>query len=138
MELFNWQLSEAEWSLHALIFALNIALLLFTRPLLGTFQDLEEHSSKLKIFLGLNVACILLHAADLLLLGIAPGYEHYFVKLGLSLAVLYGALLGCATGRTDAARRTRVHRSDFGATLCQARDHRCTGHARAGRYHDGR
>jgi len=44
------QLSQAEWMGHGLVFALNIALFIFAKPLLNLIAPSEDNTSKVKIF----------------------------------------------------------------------------------------
>lgn len=78
---------------HGLIFALNIALFIFARPLLNLIAPDEDNSSKVKIFRALNVLVLLLHFLDLILTGATSNYHHYFIKLGYSLMIIYAGML---------------------------------------------
>jgi len=78
---------------HGLIFALNIALFIFARPLLNLIAPDEDNSSKVKIFRALNVLVFLLHFLDLILTGATSNYHHYFIKLGYSLMIIYAGML---------------------------------------------
>ena len=87
------QLSQTQWMGHGLIFALNIALFIFARPLLNLIAPDEDNSSKVKIFRALNVLVFLLHFLDLILTGATSNYHHYFIKLGYSLMIIYAGML---------------------------------------------
>lgn len=87
------QLSQTQWMGHGLIFALNIALFIFARPLLNLIAPSEDNSSKVKIFRALNVLVLILHLLDLILAGTASNYRHYFIKLGYSLMIIYASML---------------------------------------------
>ncbi len=78
---------------HGLIFALNIALLIFARPLLNLIAPGEDNTSKVKIFRALNILVLLLHLLDLILTGTASNYRHYFINLGYSLMIIYAGML---------------------------------------------
>jgi len=78
---------------HGLIFALNITLFLFARPLLNLIAPGEDNKSKVKIFRALNVLVLLLHILDLILTGTASNYRHYFINLGYSLMIIYAGML---------------------------------------------
>ena len=78
---------------HGLIFALNIALFIFARPLLNLIAPDEDNKSKVKIFRALNVLVLILHLLDLILTGTASNYRHYFINLGYSLMILYAGML---------------------------------------------
>ena len=86
-------LSQTEWLGHGFIFALNIALFIFARPLLNLIAPDEDNKSKVKIFRALNVLVLILHLLDLILTGTASNYRHYFINLGYSLMILYAGML---------------------------------------------
>ena len=86
-------LSQTEWLGHGFIFALNIALFIFARPLLNLIAPSEDNTSKVKIFRALNVLVLILHLLDLILAGTASNYRHYFIKLGYSLMIIYASML---------------------------------------------
>ena len=87
------QLTQTQWLGHGFIFALNIALFIFAKPLLNLIAPGEDNKSKIKIFRALNVLVLLLHVLDLILTGAAPKYHHYFLKLGYSLMIIYAGML---------------------------------------------
>ncbi|TVZ40962.1 mechanosensitive ion channel-like protein [Alteromonadaceae bacterium 2753L.S.0a.02] len=98
MEFLAWlapSLSQAEWWAHGTIFVVNILLLLLAKPFLN-FITVGHASSKntLRLFRSLNVVILVLHALDLALLRISDNYQHSFIKVGLSFAAIYTALLG--------------------------------------------
>ena len=78
---------------HGLVFALNIALFIFAKPLLNLIAPSEDNTSKVKIFRALNVLVLLLHFLDLILTGATSNYHHYFIKLGYSLMIIYAGML---------------------------------------------
>lgn len=93
LNFLQWNLSDSEWLTHGVIFAVNL-LLLALAPLIFCWMEPEsERLSRVKIFRALNLAIVLLHGIDLLLLGLKNDYEHYFIKLGLSLITIYVAIL---------------------------------------------
>ena len=87
------QLSQTEWLGHGLIFALNIALFIFAKPLLNLIAPGEDNKSKVKIFRALNVLVLLLHLLDLILTGTATSYRNFFLNLGYSLMIIYAGML---------------------------------------------
>lgn len=87
---FDWQLTQQQWIVHGVIFAINLLLLLFAKQLLGFFEGVSEGGdTRVSIFRALNGIVLLLHGVDLLLLGVSSHYEHYFIRLGLSLVTAY-------------------------------------------------
>lgn len=87
------QLSQSAWIGHGLVFALNIGLFIFARPLLNLIAPGEDNKSKIKIFRALNIVVLLLHLLDLILSGATSNYHHYFIKLGYSLMIIYAGML---------------------------------------------
>ena len=78
---------------HGLIFALNIALFIFAKPLLNLIAPGEDNDSRVKIFRALNVLVLLLHLLDLILSGTNTSYRNYFLNLGYSLMIIYAGML---------------------------------------------
>lgn len=78
---------------HGLIFALNIALFIFAKPLLNLIAPGEDNGSRVKIFRALNVLVLLLHLLDLILSGTNTSYRNYFLNLGFSLMIIYAGML---------------------------------------------
>lgn len=87
------QLTQTEWLGHGLIFALNIALFIFAKPLLNLVAPDDDNKSKVKIFRALNVLVLLLHFLDLILTGTNTSYRNYFLNLGYSLMIIYAGML---------------------------------------------
>ena len=88
--LFEWDLTESQWTAHGIIFLVNLGLLLFAKPIVCFFESSAgSGDARVRIFRALNVLILLLHCFDLLLLGLSSNYEHYFIRLGLSLLVVY-------------------------------------------------
>ena len=99
------QLSQAEWLGHGLIFALNIALFIFAKPLLNLIAPGDDNNSKVKIFRALNVLVLLLHFLDLILTGAATSYRNYFLNLGYSLMIIYAGMLAYSFFGTVSKKR---------------------------------
>ena len=87
------QLTQTQWMGHGLIFALNIALFIFAKPLLNLIAPGEDNGSRVKIFRALNVLVLLLHLLDLILSGTNTSYRNYFLNLGFSLMIIYAGML---------------------------------------------
>lgn len=83
----------AEWILHCLVFAVNLALFLGAKPIVVWASGGTESLPKISIFKAINVSLMALHALDVLLVGTYPEYQHYFVRIGSSLALVYISLL---------------------------------------------
>ena len=87
------QLTQTQWIGHGLIFALNIALFIFARPLSNLIAPGEDNGSRIKIFRALNVLVLVLHLLDLVLTSTNTDYRNYFLNLGYSLMIIYAGML---------------------------------------------
>ena len=86
------QLTQSQWAVHGTIFGLNLILFLFAGPLLKLI-DPGIKPSKIRMFQGLNILFFALHVVDLLLVSANSNYQHYFIRLGYTLVVIYLAML---------------------------------------------
>lgn len=86
MSWFSLDLSNAQWALHGLIFAVNILLFFLARPLLGLISAGTE---QVQIFRAVNILAFILHIADLALMGANINYENFLIKAGYTLMSLY-------------------------------------------------
>jgi len=89
------ELSNIEWLAHAAIFAVNIILFVFARPLLDIVESGKDNESdaRVKILRSLNVLVLILQAINIIILGADSDYENYFIKAGLTLMAIYVGLL---------------------------------------------
>lgn len=85
-------LTNIQWLSHGLVFAINIVLFLFAKPLIELIEVKENTATKIKVLKSLNVLVLGLHLIDLLLLAANNNYQHYFINLGLSIMTIYTAL----------------------------------------------
>ena len=95
MHSLQWllpELSSAQWLAHTLIFVANIALLVFSKPILQLVDGDRDNDTKVKIFRTLNILVLGLHVLDLVLLSLDKSYENYFINVGLSLMTAYAGL----------------------------------------------
>ncbi|SMF52191.1 Small-conductance mechanosensitive channel [Alteromonadaceae bacterium Bs31] len=95
MEFLAWvtpELSRAEWTVHTIIFVINIALLFLAKPLLNLVKVDDSNKITIRIFQSVNILIFTLHLIDVVLLRASDHYEHFFIKFGLSLATVYTAL----------------------------------------------
>ena len=95
MEFFDGLLRElvsGERPLLSFLFFLNIILLLLARPILTLIAPNQNNKTKVKIFQALNLLVIIFHVIDFALRRSVEGYEGYFIKLGISLMVIYGGV----------------------------------------------
>jgi len=87
------ELSQSQWLIHGFIFVANIVLFILARPLLKIIDPNSEKNSKIKIFRAVNILIFILHIIDLVLLRSNGAYQNYFINLGYSLMIVYGAML---------------------------------------------
>ncbi len=110
--LFEWHLSQQQWVAHWVVFALNLFLLTFAKPIFGIFDVSSDGDGKVRLFRVFNILILLLHSLDLLLLGLSSEYEHYFVRLGLSLITFYLGLffycISCYFSRRKFGREKEI------------------------------
>jgi len=95
MDSMQWlipEMSNTQWMAHGAIFLVNIALLIFARPILTLIDPNSSQDIKIKIFRSLNILVLCLHVIDLALLRATNSYENFFINVGLSLMLLYAAL----------------------------------------------
>lgn len=78
---------------HGFIFFANITLYLLARPILKLIDPQGANDSKVRIFKTLNIIVFVLHLVDIVLLGANQGYQPYFINIGYTIMLIYGALL---------------------------------------------
>ncbi|WP_158224588.1 mechanosensitive ion channel domain-containing protein [Agaribacterium haliotis] len=86
------QLTTADWLIHGAIFFVNIFLFIFAPFILKVLENGAELGARVRVLRSLNVLVFALHLVDLLLLKISGHYQHYFIRVGMSLVVVYTAL----------------------------------------------
>lgn len=89
----NLDLSAMEWLLHSLIFIVNFILFFAAKPIVTWASGGEENISKTRIFKTINVLLLVMHGLDFVLVGAYPEYQRYFIRIGLSLTLIYVSLL---------------------------------------------
>ncbi len=86
-----------EWDViylnHGVVFLLNIAVFFAARPMLSLFNYGKDISGQIKLLRAGAVVFFFLHIADLVVYQFFPIYQNYFIRVGYSLAALYGCLL---------------------------------------------
>jgi len=117
---FDWilpELSHSHWMLHFLVFAVNITLLLGARPIVNLVDPDKDNETKASIFRTLNILVLILHLIDLVLLSLNKSYEHYFIRLGLSLMAVYGGLFAYSLCCYLSRRRFGIEKTLDGTTM---------------------
>ncbi len=95
MDLLTWidpELTRTEWTVHIIIFVVNILLLFLAKPLLSLIKVEDSNKTTIRIFQSVNILILTLHIFDVVLLRASDSYENFFIKFGLSLAAVYTAL----------------------------------------------
>jgi len=87
------ELTRGQIGVHGFIFIANIALFFLARPILTLIDRGNVNSTKVSIFRFLNILVFGLHVLDLVLIRANSQYQHYFINIGYSIMVIYGALL---------------------------------------------
>jgi len=113
----NLDFSTTEWVIHALIFAVNFTLFLTARPIVTWISGGEEKLIKIRIFKTINVLLLILHGLDFILVGTYPSYQNDFIRIGLSLTLIYASLLIFGLASHWSRRRFGKRREHEGQTL---------------------
>lgn len=99
-ELLNslfWQLglpaSGKEWSLHVLIFIINIALLVFSKRIVKLLNPTGNNANHVNLFRFLNIVFLILHIIDILVGNSSLTYNKLFLNLALSILTVYVSFL---------------------------------------------
>lgn len=79
--------------LHILVFTVNILLFIFSAKIVKFLNAGQENSKQLVIFRSLNFVFFFFHALDWLMLSLNHNYENHFLKMGLSLVLIYTGII---------------------------------------------
>ena len=77
---------------HALVALLNILLILAAGPISKAFNDGRNTDFQQGLLRVMAYMLLILTVADLILVWLLPGYHQFFIRLGLSLVPVYGAI----------------------------------------------
>lgn len=86
-------LTQAQWAIHGVVFACNLLLLFFAKPVINRIDPGQDHSTALRFFVTINVLFLILHIFDLLLMTITTSYENLFIKMAHSALCFYSSVL---------------------------------------------
>lgn len=98
-------LSQTEWLIHAVALLVNLSLFLLAKPILGLIDSGVDQDKRVKVFQTLNILVLILHAIDLIFLRASNSYENYFIRVGLSLMMIYAGLFIQTFGNYLSRRR---------------------------------
>ncbi len=110
-------LSQAEWMIHGIIFACNILLLFFAKPIINRIDPGQDHSVALRFFVTINILFLILHVFDILLMTIDISYQNLFIKLAHSALCFYVSVLVFKVGNVFFRRRFGKVKSFEGETI---------------------
>ena len=99
------EITSGDRPLVTFLFALNVILLVFARPIVNLVAPGQNNDARVRILRGLNVLVIALHGLDFALRQTVAGYEGYVIKLGSSLMVVYGGVFLHSLAGTFSRRR---------------------------------
>lgn len=97
--------SQIEWLAHACIFALNLILLFFAKPIINRIDPGQDHSIALKIFVTINIFFLIFHALDIVLMMLNLDYQNLFIKLAYTALCFYVSVLVFKVGNAFFRRR---------------------------------
>ncbi len=86
-------LTNTQWLAHGAIFACNLLLLFFAKPVINRIDPGQDHTIALRFFVTINVLFLILHAFDLLLMTINVNYENLFIKMAHSALCFYASVV---------------------------------------------
>lgn len=75
------------------MFILNLLVIFFSQSLLQLFNKGKDISVQAQIFRAAAIVFLVLHVTDFLLKNTYPAYENYFIRIGLTLATVFGSLI---------------------------------------------
>lgn len=85
--------SGREWSIHVLIFLVNILLLVFSKRIVSFLNPTGSNASHVNLFRFLNIVFLILHVVDILVGNSALTYNNLFINLGLTILTIYVSFL---------------------------------------------
>jgi len=81
--------SQTELGVHALVFSINILLLLFSSPIVSLFNTSSKNSLQRTIFRSLNLLFLFFHLLDIAFIIFHQDYQHVFSKMAWMLVTIY-------------------------------------------------
>lgn len=79
--------------LRAVAFAVNIFILVFAKKLLSAINRTRNMEVQARVLRIAALVFLVLHILDILLVESVPGYQNYFIRIALSIAILFGCLI---------------------------------------------
>lgn len=80
--------------LRAAVFAANLIILLFAEKLLSAINKTRNMNVQARVLRIAALVFLALHVLDILLVYTVAEYENYFFRIALSIAILFGCLVG--------------------------------------------
>ena len=119
MNLVMPDISQAEWLAHGSIFACNLLLLFFSKPIINRIDPGQDHTNALRFFVAINILFLLLHVTDIALMAFNLDYKNLFSKLAFSALCIYLGVLIFKIGSAFFRRRFGSAKSYEGETIYQ-------------------
>ncbi|MGH1439334.1 MAG: mechanosensitive ion channel domain-containing protein [Cellvibrionaceae bacterium] len=104
-ELITPDFSQVEWLVHGCVFALNLILLFFAKPIINRIDPGQDHSIALKIFVTINIFFLIFHGVDIVLMTLNLDYQNLFIKLAYTALCFYVSILVFKIGNAFFRRR---------------------------------
>ncbi len=79
---------------HMLVFVVNLLALFLAEPFIRGFNKGKDIGAQARILRAVAIIFLILHIVDLLLIRVLPAYQHYFIRIGSTLAAAYACLIG--------------------------------------------
>lgn len=81
--------SGKEWSLHVLIFFINITLLIFSKRIVKLLNPTGNNANHVNLFRFLNIVFLVLHVIDILVGNSSLAYNKIFLNLAMTILTIY-------------------------------------------------
>lgn len=79
--------------LRTIAFAVNLVILVFAEKLLGAINRTRNMKVQARVLRIAALVFLVLHVLDIVLVQSLPGYQNYFIRIALSIAILFGCLV---------------------------------------------
>lgn len=79
--------------LRAAVFVINLIILLFAETMLSAINRTRNMKVQARVLRVAALVFLALHILDILLVYTVAGYENYFLRIALSIAILFGCLV---------------------------------------------
>lgn len=91
--LMSFPFTHTELGIHLAIFAINLILLVLSKPIVSLFKTKTDNAFQLFIFRTLNLLFLFFHMLDFILIMFHQDYQYIFSHLALTLVTVYVGVL---------------------------------------------